>query len=124
MIAVAGGMALLLGLIGIYGVLSYSVSQRRREIGIRMALGAQQRVLTRMFLRDGIKLAAIGLAFGLAAAFALTRGMSALLFGVSPADPITYAGVSIALTLAAAVASYAPSRRVSAVDPVESLRSE
>lgn len=124
MLAVAGGMALLLGVIGIYGVLSYAVSQRRREIGIRMALGAQQQALTRMFVREGLKLAAIGLAFGLAAAFALTRAMSALLFGVSAADPATYAAVSVALTLAAALASYAPSRRVSAVDPVEALRSE
>jgi predicted lysophospholipase L1 biosynthesis ABC-type transport system permease subunit len=124
MLAVAGGMALLLGVIGIYGVLSYAVSQRRREIGIRMALGAQQPALTRMFVREGLKLAAIGLAFGLIAAFALTRAMSALLFGVSAADPVTYVAVSIALTFAAALASYAPSRRVSAVDPVDALRSE
>jgi predicted permease len=124
MLAVAGGMALLLGVIGIYGVLSYAVSQRRREIGIRMALGAQQPALTRMFVREGLKLAAIGLVFGLTAAFALTRAMSALLFGVGAADPVTYVAVSIALTFAATLASYAPSRRVSAVDPLEALRSE
>jgi len=124
MLAVAGAMALLLGIIGIYGVISYSVSQRTREIGIRMALGAQRITLTRMFVRHGLGLAAIGLVFGLAAAFALTRGMSSLLFGISAADPITYIGVSIGLALAAALASYLPSRRATAVDPVEALRAE
>ncbi|MBI1789509.1 MAG: ABC transporter permease [Acidobacteria bacterium] len=124
MLAIAGAMALLLGIVGIYGVISYSVSQRTREIGIRMALGAQRPALTGMFVRHGLKLAAIGLVFGLAAAFALTRGMSALLFGISPADPVTYFGVSLGLTIAAALASYLPSRRASAVDPVEALRAE
>ncbi len=124
MLAAAGGMALLLGIIGIYGVISYSVSQRTREIGIRMALGAQQPALTRMFVRHGLTLAAIGLACGLAAAFALTRGMASLLFGISTADPITYLGVSIGLAVAAALASYLPSRRATAVDPVEALRAE
>jgi predicted permease len=124
MLAIAGGMAMLLGIVGIYGVISYSVSQRTREIGIRMALGAQQTALTRMFVGHGLQLAAIGLAFGLGAAFALSRGMSSLLYGITPADPLTYAGVSIGLALAAALASYVPSRRAVAVDPVEALRSE
>ena len=124
MLAAAGAMALLLGIVGIYGVISYSVSQRTREIGIRMALGAQQPELTGMFVRHGLRLAAVGLAFGLAAAFALTRGMSSLLFGISPADPVTYIGVSIGLAVAAALASYFPSRRATAVDPVEALRAE
>jgi ABC-type antimicrobial peptide transport system permease subunit len=124
MLAVAGAMALLLGVIGIYGVISYSVSQRTREIGIRMALGAQRTALTRMFVRHGLRLAGIGLVFGLAASFALTRGMSSLLFGISSADPVTYVGVSAGLALAAALASYLPSRRASAVDPVEALRAE
>jgi predicted permease len=124
MLAIAGGMALLLGLIGIYGVISYSVSQRRREIGIRMALGAQQPALTSMFVRHGLRLAAIGVVFGLAAAFALTRAMSSLLFGISAADPLTYVGVAVALGLAAALASYLPSRRATMVDPVEALRAE
>jgi predicted permease len=124
MLAIAGGMALLLGLIGIYGVISYSVSQRTREIGIRMALGAQQPTLTRMFVGHGLRLAAVGLGFGLAGAFALTRAMSSLLFGVSAADPVTYVAVSLGLGAAAALASYVPSRRAMAVDPVEALRAE
>ena len=86
-------MALLLGVAGIYGVISYSVSQRTREIGIRMALGAQPREVTRMFVRHGLMLAAIGVAFGLAAALASMRLMWSLLFEVSPVDPLTYAAV-------------------------------
>jgi predicted permease len=124
MLTIAGGMALLLGIIGIYGVISYSVSQRTREIGIRMALGAQQPALTRMFIAHGLRLAAIGLAFGLVAAFALTRGMKSLLFGVGALDPITFVAVALGLGAAAALASYVPSRRATAVDPVEALRAE
>jgi predicted permease len=124
MLAIAGGMALLLGLIGIYGVISYSVSQRTREIGIRMALGAQQPTLTRMFVRHGLRLAAVGVAIGLAAAFALTKAMSSILFGISAADPTTYLIVSAGLAAAAAVASYVPSRRATAIDPVDALRAE
>ena len=88
MLAIAGGMALLIGVVGIYGVISYSVSQRTREIGIRMALGAPREELTRMFLRHGPVLAAIGVVFGLCAAAALTRLMSSLLFEVAPFDPV------------------------------------
>jgi len=124
MLGIAGAMALLLGIIGIYGVISYSVSQRTREIGIRMALGAQRPALTNMFVRHGLRLVAIGLSFGLAAAFALTKGMSTLLFGISAADPITYGAVSLGLAGAAALASYLPSRRATGVDPVQALRSE
>ena len=124
MLAVAGAMALLLGVIGIYGVISYSVSQRTREIGIRIALGAQQPALTGMFVRDGLRIVGIGLVFGLAAAFGLTRVMSSLLFGISPADPVTYIGVSIGLAMAAALASYLPSRRAATVAPAEALRAE
>jgi predicted permease len=124
MLAIAGGMALLLGVIGIYGVISYSVSQRTREIGIRMALGAQQQTLTGMFVRHGLRLAAIGVVLGLGAAYALTKAMSSLLFGISAADPATYAAVAVGLGLAAAVASYVPSRRATAVDPMEALRAE
>ena len=101
MLAIAGAMAMLIGLVGIYGVISYSVSQRTREIGIRMALGARQTELTRMFISHGFALAAIGVACGLAAAFALTRLMSSLLFGVNPVDPFTYAAVSAGLIFAA-----------------------
>jgi len=124
MLAFAGGMALLLGVVGIYGVIAYSVSQRRREIGIRMALGARQEQLARMFLRHGVILAAAGLACGLIAAAALSHLMTSLLFEVSPLDPLTYCLVSAGLIGAAALASYLPSRRAAAVDPTEALRSE
>jgi predicted permease len=124
MLAIAGGMALLLGVVGIYGVISYSVSQRTREIGIRMALGAQKETLTRIFVSHGLRLVAIGVACGLVAAFALMRFLSSLLFEVSPADPVTYAGVSLGLIAAAMLASYLPALRAAGVDPVESLRAE
>lgn len=124
MLAVAGGMALLLGTIGLYGVIAYSVSQRTREIGIRMALGAQQQELTKMFVRHGLMLACIGVVCGLIAAFALMRLLSSLLFHVSPVDPLTYGAVSLGLVAAALLASYVPSRRAASVDPVEALRAE
>jgi putative ABC transport system permease protein len=124
MLAVAGGMALLLGTIGLYGVIAYSVSQRTREIGIRMALGAQQGELTKMFVRHGLTLAGIGVVCGLVAAFALMRLLSSLLFHVSPVDPLTYAAVSAGLVAAAMLASYIPSRRAANIDPVEALRAE
>jgi predicted permease len=124
MIAIAGGMALLLGVIGIYGVIAYSVSQRTREIGIRMALGARQQQLAGMFVRHGVLLTGIGVAIGLFAAFGLTRLMSSLLFQVSPMDPLTYFTVPIGLIIIAALASYLPSRRAAAVDPAEALRLE
>jgi len=124
MLAVAGGMALLLGTIGLYGVIAYSVSQRTREIGIRMALGAQQGELTKMFVRHGLTLAGIGVVCGLVAAFALMRLLSSLLFHVSPVDPLTYAAVSAGLVAAAMLASYIPSRRAASIDPVEALRAE
>jgi ABC-type antimicrobial peptide transport system permease subunit len=124
MLGVAGSMALLLGVVGIYGVIAYSVSQRTREIGIRMALGAQQQTLTGMFVRHGLLLTAIGVACGLAAAIPLMRLMSSLLFKVSPIDPVTYAAVSAGLAVTAFLASYLPSRRAATVDPVEALRAE
>ncbi|MGA3236478.1 MAG: ABC transporter permease [Bryobacteraceae bacterium] len=124
MLAIAGGMALLLGVVGIYGVISYSVSQRTREIGIRMALGARERELTGMFVRHGLLLAMIGLACGFAGAVAATRLMSSLLFEIKPVDPLTYGAVAIGLAAAAALASYLPSRRAASVEPVEALRAE
>jgi predicted permease len=124
MLGIAAGVALVLGAVGIYGVISYSVSQRTREIGVRMALGAARRDVNRLVLREGLPLIAAGLAFGLAAAFGLTRLMSALLFGVSPVDPVTFAAVSIALAAVALVASYLPARRASSMDPTEALRWE
>jgi len=124
MLAIAGAMALVLGLVGIYGVISYAVSQRRREIGIRLALGAQPGELRRMFLRHGLVLAAIGVVIGMAAAVALTGLMSSLLFGISALDPVTYAAVPVVLVTAATLASYLPARRASTVDPVEALKAE
>jgi predicted permease len=124
MLAIAGGMALLLGVVGIYGAISYSVSQRTREIGIRMALGAEKQVLTGMFVADGLRLTSIGVGFGLVVAFALMRLMTSLLFKVSPVDPLTYGGVCLGLVIAAVLASYIPALRAAAVDPVECLRAE
>ena len=124
MLAIAGGMALLLGVIGIYGVIAYVVSQRAREIGIRSALGAEPRQLKTMFLRQGLTLSAIGAIVGLVAAMALGRLMSSLLFGVSPMDPIAYVAAVAVTIAAAALASYVPARRAATIDPVETLRAE
>jgi predicted permease len=124
MIAIAGAMALLLGMIGLYGVIAYSVSQRTREIGIRIALGAQREVVTSMFVRQGLALAAVGVAIGLAGAAATTRLMASILFRVSPVDPMTYLLVCAGLVAIAAFASYIPSRQAAVVDPIEALRTE
>ncbi len=124
MLAIAGTMALLLGIVGIYGVISYTVSQRTREIGIRIALGAEQRAVQRMFVLHGLALAAIGAAIGLGAAAASTRFMRSLLFGISPLDPWTYVAVPFILIAAAVLAAYLPARRASSVDPMEALRAE
>ena len=124
MLGVAGAMALLLGVVGIYGMIAYSVSQRTREIGIRMALGAQQQVVTGMFVKHGMWLTAIGVVAGLALAVVAVRLMSSLLFKVSAADPLTYVAVSVGLIATTALASYLPSRRAATVDPVEALRAE
>jgi predicted permease len=124
MLGVAGAMALLLGVVGIYGVIAYSVSQRTREIGIRMALGAQQNSLTKMFVRHGLILAGIGVVCGIVAAVPLMSLMSSLLFHVKPVDPVTYLAVSAGLVLTAFLASYLPSRKAAEVNPVEALRAE
>ena len=124
MLAIAGTMALALGVLGIYGVISYAVSQRTREIGIRMALGANKSELLWMFVRSALVLTGIGTAVGLGAAAALMRLMRTLLFGISPLDPVTFTTVPIVLIAAAALASYLPARRTSAVDPVKALRAE
>jgi putative ABC transport system permease protein len=124
MLAIAGAMALLIGLIGIYGVISYAVSQRRREIGIRLAMGARPRHLSRIFIADGLKLTLTGVACGLAASAVFTRVLRSSLFGVSPLDPLTYASVSILLVTAAFAATYIPAIRAMNVDPMAALRSE
>ncbi len=124
MLAIAGSMALLLGIVGIYGVIAYAVAQRRREIGIRLALGAQRRELRWMFVRSALALTGIGIALGLVAAATLMQLMKSLLFGISPVDPLTYAAVVGLLIGVATFASYLPARRAAAVDPVEALRAE
>jgi predicted permease len=124
MLAIAGGMALALGLLGIYGVLAYVVSQRSREIGIRLALGAQPHEVRKMFLRQGLMLTGVGLAIGLVAALGVTRLMSSLLFGVAPHDPTAYAAALAVIVAAAALASWLPARRAAAIDPVETLKAE
>jgi putative ABC transport system permease protein len=124
MLGVAGSMALLLGVVGIYGVIAYSVSQRTREIGIRMALGAQQPMVTGMFVRHGLLLTGVGVACGLIAAVLLMRLMASLLFNVNPVDPLSYGAVSLGLVATAWFASYLPARRAVTVDPVEALRAE
>jgi putative ABC transport system permease protein len=124
LLAISGGMALLLAVVGIYAVISYTVAQRTREIGIRLALGAQQGELKRMFVGRGLIWSGIGAATGAAAAAALSRLMSALLFEISPLDPLTYTIAAVGILAAAAVASYLPARRVTRVDPIEALRAE
>jgi predicted permease len=124
MLAIAGAMALLLGVAGIYGVIAYSVSQRTREIGIRMALGAQRKEITRMFVRHGLGLAAIGIACGLLVAIALGRVMTSLLFETSPMDPLTYLAVCVSLAGAAMAASYVPALRATGINPVTALRAD
>jgi putative ABC transport system permease protein len=117
-------MALLLGTVGLYGVIAYSVSQRTREIGIRMALGAQQRDMVRLVLDEGTLVILTGLAIGLAGSLALTRFLSSLLFGVTPTDPLTFACVAVLLALVALAACYIPARRAMRVDPLIALRCE
>jgi predicted permease len=124
LLAVGGAMALLLGVIGIYGVVSYAVSQRTREVGIRLALGAQRSEIGGMFLRQGFALTLVGVAMGLAGAAGFARWMSVLLYGVSPLDPATYVGVSVAMVAAAGLATYLPSRRATHLDPIVALRNE
>jgi len=124
MLGIAAMVSLLLGTVGVYGVVSYIVSQRTREIGVRIALGASAQTVTSMVLRLGMALAVIGVAAGLAAAYGLTRLMTGLLYGVSAVDPITFAVVALCLTGVALLASYLPARRASRVDPMEALRVE
>ena len=124
MLGIAGSMAFALGILGIYGVISYAVAQRTREIGIRMALGAKKSELSWMFVRSALVLTTIGTVIGLGAAAGLMRLMRTLLFGVSPLDPVTFTAVPVVLAMAAVIASYLPARRTAAVNPVEALRAE
>jgi ABC-type antimicrobial peptide transport system permease subunit len=116
-------VALLLGSVGIYGVIAYIATQRTREVGIRMALGAQPEDVRRLFIRHGLLLTAAGIALGIGISLALTRLMSALLFGVSAMDPTTYVVVAMGLATVALLATYLPARRASHTDPIIALRS-
>jgi putative ABC transport system permease protein len=124
MLASAAGVALILGLVGIYGVISYVVSQRTREIGVRMALGASAAGVRGMVVRQGAVLAGLGVVLGLIASAWLSRAMGSLLFGVSATDPITYGGVAAALAFVAVLASWLPARRAAGVDPSTALRND
>ena len=124
MLSIAGAMALLLGVAGLYGVIAYAVSQRRREIGIRVALGARPGEVTRLFVTQGLRLAVIGAAIGLAATALLVRLMASLLFGVSAIDPATYAAVAMGLIGSALLACYLPAARAAALNPVDALRAD
>jgi predicted permease len=124
MLAIAAVTALVLGIAGIYGVVSYSVSQPTREVGIRRALGAQDVEVAGMFVRHAAKLAVVGIAFGFVAAIGVIRVMSSMLFNITPTDPATYIGVSLVLAVAAILAAYVPALRATHVDPIEALRSE
>jgi predicted permease len=124
MLAIAGAMAVVLGIIGVYGVIAYSVAQRRREIGIRIALGAQAAAVKGMFLRHGFLLTGVGIALGLVAATGLSTLMSSLLFGVTSFDPTTYGATATVLLVAAMAATYIPARRAASVDPMDTLRGE
>jgi len=117
-------VALAIATIGIYGVISYSVERRAREFGLRMALGAQPADVLSLVMKQGAGLALVGIAVGLVAAFALTRLMTTLLFGVTPTDPATFSVVTIILTVVALAASYFPARRATKVDPIQTLRYE
>ena len=118
------GIALVLAMAGIYGVISYSVTQRTREFGIRLALGSESRRLRRMVVWDGVRLAGIGLLIGIPAAVAATRLLRGVVYGVSPVDPLTFGAVAVVLGAVALVASYVPARRASRVDPIIAMQTE
>jgi putative ABC transport system permease protein len=124
MLGIAAAVALILGAIGIYGVISYIVSQRTRELGVRLALGADAASVRILVLKQGLILSGAGVLIGLVAAIGLTRLMGALLYGVDPVDPITFGIVAVSLTGVALLASYLPAHKASRIDPVEAIRAE
>jgi putative ABC transport system permease protein len=123
-LGIFASLALLLAMIGVFGVINYSVAQRTHEIGIRLALGAQRQDVFKLIVGQGLLLALLGVGIGLAAAFALTRTITGLLFGVSPTDLSTFGVVSLLVTLVALLACYVPARRAMRVDPLVALRYE
>jgi ABC-type antimicrobial peptide transport system permease subunit len=123
-LGVVSELALTLGTVGLYGVLSYVVAERTREIGVRMALGATSTQVRRMVVAQGSRVVAVGIAIGVLAALAATRALGSLLFGVAPMDPATFAAMSAVMIVIGLLASYLPARRASSIDPIESLRSE
>ena len=124
LLGIAGAMALTLAIVGVYGVLAYAVGQRRREVSIRLALGAEPRMLKWLFVRKGLILNCVGGIIGLALAGGLSRWISSLLFGITPLDPLTYIASGTLIAAAAMIASYVPARQAASVDPMETLRSE
>jgi ABC-type antimicrobial peptide transport system permease subunit len=124
LLSIAAAMALALAIVGVYGVLAYSVAERRHEVGIRLALGAQPGAVRFLFVRQGLLLTALGGVLGLVSSAALSRWVSSLLFGVMPLDPLTYTISVAALATAATLASYLPARRAVSVDPMDTLRSD
>ena len=119
-----GLLALVLAAIGIYGVMSYVVAGRTREIGLRMALGAQLHQVRQLILRQGMMLAGIGLILGLAVVFVLARFLTSMLYGVSPSDPVTFLGITFLLGMVALLACYLPARRAARIDPMIAIREE
>jgi ABC-type antimicrobial peptide transport system permease subunit len=124
LLAIAAGVALLLGIVGVYGVISYAVNQRSHELGLRMALGARAEQVKLMVLRQSLVLSAVGVTIGLGLAVGLTRLMAGMLYGVSPLDPLTFVSVALGLAAVAAIASYLPAHRAASADPMEALRAE
>jgi len=124
LLGIFAAMALIIATIGIYGVVSYGVSERTREIGIRMALGAERGEVLRLIVRRGLLLTLVGIGAGAAAALGLTRVIGRFLYGVTPTDPATFAAVAILLAVVAVAASYIPARRAAGVDPMKALRYE